>query len=221
MEISCVHAGRGLHLLAYLLDPAHPPLVDALSRVLRARDDRMPRICAALRAAGIPIRDEDVRAVAGEATAIGRPHIADQLIRLGVVASRDEAFERLLSPGRPGHVPRYAPPVEQVLPLVTAAGGVSVIAHPWGRAVTTALQREELASLRDQGLSGVEVDHEDHTPDQREELRGLARELDLVVTGSSDFHGTNKPVRLGACLTAPDQYEQLTAGRFAGPVTGS
>ncbi len=222
MEISCSHAGRGLHLLAYLLDPTHPPLVDALALVLRGREERMPRVCAALRAADIPIRDEDVRAVARDAPAIGRPHIADQLVLMGVVASRDEAFERLLSPGRPGFVPRYAVPVEQVLPLVTAAGGVSVVAHPWGRHGDTALGPAGLASLRDQGLSGVEVDHEDHTPEQRVRLRGLARELDLVVTGSSDFHGAGKTGHhLGCNLTAPDQLERLleradAAARAAG-----
>ena len=210
MEISCSHAGRGLHLLAYLLDPAHPPLVEALTRVLAARDERLPRICAALRAHGIPVRDEDVRARAGAATAIGRPHVADQLVAMGVVASRDQAFDELLSPGRPGHVPRYALPVEEVLPLVAEAGGVTVVAHPWGRHGTDALGSDGLAALRDLGLDGIEVDHEDHRPEQREQLRELARELDLVATGSSDFHGAGKTGHdLGCNLTAPDQLEDL------------
>jgi len=182
----------------------------------------MPRICAALRDAGIPIREDDVRAVAGEATAIGRPHIADELVRIGVVGSRDEAFERLLSPGRPGYVPRYAAPVEEVLGLVTAAGGVSVVAHPWGRHGNSALRLDGLASLRDRGLAGVEVDHEDHTPEQREQLWDLARELGLVVTGSSDFHGAGKVGHdLGCNLTRPDELERLlgradAAARAAG-----
>jgi predicted metal-dependent phosphoesterase TrpH len=210
MEISCTYAGRGLHLLGYLLDPAHPPLAEALADVLRARDERLPRVCAALRAAGIAIRDEDVRALAGDATAIGRPHVADQLVRMGVVASRDEAFDRLLSPGRPGYVPRYAVPVEQALRLVAAAGGVAVVAHPWGRHGNTALERDGLRSLREQGLAGLEVDHEDHTPEQRHELRALAGELDLVVTGSSDFHGAGKTGHdLGCNLTDPDELERL------------
>jgi 3',5'-nucleoside bisphosphate phosphatase len=210
VEISCVHAGRPLHLLAYLLDPAHPPLVEALARVLRGRDERLPRICAALRSSGIPIQDDDVRAAAEEATAIGRPHVADQLVRMGVVASRDEAFERLLSPGRPGYVPRYGAPVEDVLAVVAAAGGVSVLAHPWGRHGNGALGLEGLASLRDRGLGGIEVDHEDHTPEQREQLRSLARELDLVVTGSSDFHGAGKTGHdLGCNLTEPGELARL------------
>ena len=222
MEISCSHAGRGLHLLAYLLDPTHPPLIEALARVLAARDERLPRICAALRAAGIPVREEDVRARAGAATALGRPHVADELVAMGVVATRDQAFDELLSPGRPGHVPRYALPVEEVLPLVAEAGGVTVVAHPWGRHGNDALGRDGLAALRDRGLAGVEVDHEDHPPEQREQLRALARDLDLVVTGSSDFHGAGKTGHaLGCNLTAPAELERLleradAAARAAG-----
>ena len=218
MEISCLHAGQGLHLLAYLVDPTHPPLVEALDRVLRAREERLPRVCAALRALGIPVQEEDVRAEAGGAVALGRPHVADALVRMGVVASRDEAFDRLLSPGRPAYVPRYAAPVEEVLPAVAAAGGVAVVAHPWGRHGNSALLRDGLATLRDQGLAGVEVDHEDHTPEQRERLRGLARELDLVVTGSSDFHGAGKVGHdLGCNLTEPAELDRLLE-RAAAPV---
>jgi predicted metal-dependent phosphoesterase TrpH len=209
-EISCSFAGEGLHLLAYLFDPTHPGLVATLDRVVRAREERLPRICAALRGLGIPLQEEDVRAEAVGAAAVGRPHVADALVRLGIVADRDEAFDRLLSPGRPAHVPRYSAPVEDVLPLVAAAGGVAVVAHPWGRHGSGALDGGGLAALQELGLAGVEVDHEDHTPDQRARLRTLARELDLVATGSSDFHGAGKVGHdLGCNLTAPDQLERL------------
>jgi predicted metal-dependent phosphoesterase TrpH len=224
-ELSCSYAGQGLHLLAYLFDPTHPGLVAVLDRVLRAREERLPRICAALRDLGIPLRDEDVRAEAAGAAALGRPHVADALVRLGVAADRDEAFDTLLSSGRPAYVPRYAAPVEEVLPLVTDAGGVAVVAHPWGRHGSSALDRSGLADLRDRGVTGVEVDHEDHTPEQRTQLRTLARELDLVATGSSDFHGTGKVGHaLGCNLTAPDQLDRLleraeAAARAAGAAT--
>ena len=117
---------------------------------------------------------------------------------------------------------RYAPELTRMLPLVRDAGGVSVIAHPWGRTDTSALREEGLARLKELGLAGLEVDHQDHSPRQREELRGLARELDLVVTGSSDFHGAGKTDHeLGCNTTAPDQLERLeelarAAGRVAG-----
>ena len=209
-EISCTFEGHGLHLLAYRFDPTHAPLVEVLQRVLIAREERMPRICAALRSLGVPVCDEDVRARASGAAALGRPHVADELVRLGVVADRDEAFDRFLSPGRPAYVPRYAAPVEEVLPLVTAAGGVTVVAHPWGRNGNDGPPRDALARLRDLGLAGLEVDHEDHAPAQRTELRAVARDLDLVVTGSSDFHGAGKVGHeLGCNLTAPEELAQL------------
>jgi predicted metal-dependent phosphoesterase TrpH len=222
MEISCKHAGQGLHLLAYLPDPTHEGLQAELRLILDGRDQRMPRICAKLRALGIDIDERQVAAHAVGAAAIGRPHVADALVTLGVVGHRDEAFDRFLSPGRAAYVKRYAPELSRMLPIVRAAGGVAVIAHPWGRSDTSALQEAGLAELAGLGLAGLEVDHQDHSPRQRAELRGIAENLGLVVTGSSDFHGAGKSDHeLGCNTTAPDQYERLVelareAGRAAG-----
>ncbi len=222
MEISCQLAGRGVHLLAYLPDPSYQPLADALAAILLGRDERMPRICANLRALGIDIEEADVVRHAVGAAAIGRPHVADTLVTLGVVADRAEAFDRFLKPGRPAYVRRYAPDVEEMITLVGEAGGVSVLAHPWGRSDYAGLQLEGLAALKEKGLAGIEVDHQDHPAEQRAQLRAIAAELDLVVTGSSDFHGTGKVDHdLGCNTTAPDQLERLLelaaeAGRAAG-----
>ena len=210
MEISCKHAGRALHLLAYLPDPGHEGLLAELGLVLKGRDERLPRICAKLRAIGIDITEEHVAAHAVGAAAIGRPHVADALVSLGVVSHRDEAFERYLSAGRPGYVQRYAPPLTRMLGLVRDAGGVPVIAHPWGRTDRSALLEDGLAELKELGLAGVEVDHQDHAPTQRDELRAIAANLDLIVTGSSDFHGAGKTDHdLGCNTTAPDQFDRL------------
>ena len=210
MEISCKHAGRALHLLAYLPDPDHEGLLAELRLVLEGRDERMPRICAQLRAIGIDITEEHVAAHAVGAAAIGRPHVADALVALGVVSHRDEAFERYLSAGRPGYVQRYAPPLTRMLGLVRDAGGVPVIAHPWGRTDRSALLEDGLAELKDLGLAGLEVDHQDHAPAHRDELRAIAANLDLIVTGSSDFHGAGKIDHdLGCNTTAPDQFDRL------------
>jgi 3',5'-nucleoside bisphosphate phosphatase len=213
IEISCKHAGHGLHLLAYLPDPAYPPLVQALAAILDGRDQRMPQICAALRSHGVAISEAHVEATAREAAALGRPHVADALVALGVVATREQAFEEWLSPGRPAYVNRYAPPVEDMIRLVSEAGGVTVVAHPWGRRLDhSALMLEGLAALAELGLAGVEVDHQDHSPEQRRQLRGIAGELDLVVTGSSDFHGAGKVDHdLGCHTTDPDQLDRLLA----------
>jgi predicted metal-dependent phosphoesterase TrpH len=210
LEISTRFRHRGVHLLGYLPDPTHPPLVQELDRILEGRTARTPAIVAALRGHGIDISEEDVRRESGGSVAAGRPHVADALVRRGVVADRTEAFATLLSPGQPGYVNRYASALEDMIPLVAAAGGVTVVAHPWGRGSRSVLDAEALAGLKDLGLAGIEVDHQDHAPAARAELRALARDLDLVVTGSSDHHGLGKVDHdLGVNTTAPEQYERL------------
>lgn len=217
LEISTRFHHRGVHLLGYLPDPTHPPLVRELDRVLEGRTARTPAIVAALRAHGIGITEEDVRRESGGSVAAGRPHVADALVRLDVVADRTEAFATLLSPGQPGYVNRYASALEDMISLVAAAGGVTVVAHPWGRGSRSVLDAAALARLKDLGLAGIEVDHQDHSPADRAELRSLARDLDLVVTGSSDHHGLGKVDHdLGVNTTHPDQYERLMSLRSPG-----
>ena len=210
IEISTTFRHRGVHLLGYLPDPSYPPLVAELDRILAGRTERTPTMVAALQAHGIEITADDVRREAGGSVAAGRPHVADALVRLGVVRDRGEAFETLLNAGRPGYVNRYAAPLERMIPLVTEAGGATVIAHPWGRNGGTVLDEAAFASLKDLGLAGIEVDHQDHPPELRARLRGIAADLDLVVTGSSDHHGLGKVDHdLGVNTTAPDHYERL------------
>ena len=213
MEVSCKFAGNGVHLLAYLPDPTYAPLAAELDRILDGRNTRLPATLAKLRDMGIDIETTDVRRVAGEAAAIGRPHVADALIDKGVVRDRAEAFDKYLGPRGPAHVNRYAANLDQMIDIVSAAGGVTVIAHPWAsRHNHDALDEAGLASLKDLGLAGVEVDHQDHDPRKRETLRALARNLDLVVTGSSDYHGDGKvDHEIGCNTTDPDDYEQLVA----------
>ena len=211
IEVSCTFEGSGVHLLAYLPDPAHPGLSAELQRVLDGRSSRLPATLERLRAVGIDIDVHDVRAVAGETAAMGRPHVADALVALGVVADRNEAFERYLGPQGPGYVHRYAADLETMLGTVTDAGGVTVLAHPWAsRHDHSALDERGIARLRDRGLAGVEVDHEDHDPAARAGLRALAQRLDLVVTGASDYHGTGKiDHELGCNTTDPEQLQRL------------
>ncbi|GAA5156546.1 PHP domain-containing protein [Nocardioides marinquilinus] len=213
IEVSARHRGHGVHLLAYLPDPTHPALAAMLERIVAGRSSRAPAMVAALNRAGVAITLDDV----GERAVTGRPHVADALVRLGVVASRDEAFEQWLDVGRPGYVDRYAAPVVEAIGVVADAGGVTVVAHPWARGRRDALPPSELAVLAAAGLTGVEVDHREHErPDVRDELRALARDLDLVVTGSSDHHGTGKVDHdLGCHTTDPEQYERLLAAAAA------
>lgn len=219
-EISCRWYGEEpavpLHLLAYLFDPDFPELVAELTRVRAAREERGERIVALLRADGIDVRWPEILAGAAGG-AVGRPHIAQALIRAGLVATTTEAF----GPDWLGE--RYRLPKEDIdvfhaVRLVRAAGGVPVFAHPRATRRGRTVPDELIADLAAVGLAGLEADHEDHSPAERAHVRALAGELGLLVTGSSDFHGTHKTVRLGAFTTDPEAYERILAE--AGGVTG-
>lgn len=210
MEISTRHRGRSVHLLGYLPDPTYAPLAESLGRVLDGRESRVPVMIERLRALGIDITAEDVRRASPGTAATGRPHVADALVSLGVVADRDEAFATYLGWGRPAHVDRYAVPLADTLRLIAEAGGVSVIAHPWGRGGLGRPDEETLSGLQELGLAGLEVDHQDHDAAARDRLRAISRNLGLVVTGSSDYHGDGKvDHELGCNTTAPEEYDRL------------
>jgi len=213
IEVSCRHTGHGVHLLAYLPDPTYPPLAVELDRVIDGRNARLPATLEKLRDLGIDIDAQAVRRCAGHAVAMGRPHVADALVQAGVVRDRTEAFDRFLGPNGPAYVRRYAAELTEMLETVAAAGGVSVIAHPWAeRHNHDALDAAGLAYLKDVGLAGIEVDHQDHDTRTRDVLRDIARDLDLVATGSSDYHGLGKTGHeLGCNTTDPEQLTRLLA----------
>ncbi|MER6755668.1 PHP domain-containing protein [Micromonospora echinofusca] len=212
-ELSCRWYGEEppvpLHLLAYLFDPDMPELVAELARVRAAREERGERIVALLRADGIDVSWSEILAGAAGGT-VGRPHIAQALIRAGLVTTTTEAF----GPDWLGE--RYRLPKEDIdvfraVRLVRAAGGVPVFAHPRASRRGRIVPDELIADLAAIGLAGLEADHEDHSPAERAHVRALADELGLLVTGSSDFHGTHKTVRLGAFTTDPEAYERIVA----------
>lgn len=210
LEISTELRGRGVHLLAYLVDPAHSGLQAELDRIRNDRWIRLRRIAASLTVAGYPLDVEDVLAQARDASAVGRPHVADAMIARGYVTDREQAFSQFLSEGRVGFAAKYAPSTPATIALVHQAGGVCVVAHPWGRGSRRVLGPAALADLRAAGLDGIEVDHQNHDRIVRRDLRGIAAELDLVVTGASDYHGTGKAGHdLGVNTTDPEQWERL------------
>jgi len=225
MEVSTRFGRHGVHLLAYLPDPTYPPLAEELDRVLAGREGRLPGMVGRLQDLGIDITVDDVLTGSEDAAASGRPHVADVLVAKGVVASRDEAFDVYLGAGRPAYVDRYSAPLVPMIRTIAEAGGVSVVAHPWGRSGHQRPDEADLVELLDAGLTGIEVDHQDHTPAARDALRAIARNLGLVVTGSSDYHGTGKVDHdLGVNTTAPDEYARLleaasAAARSSGRTT--
>ncbi|MEW2385363.1 PHP domain-containing protein [Micromonospora sp. NPDC047707] len=221
-ELSCRWYGEEpavpLHLLAYLFDPDHPDLVAELARVRLAREERGERIVRLLQADGIEVSWSEILAGAGGGT-VGRPHIAQALIRAGLVATTTEAF----GPDWLGE--RYRLPKEDIevfdaVRLVLAAGGVPVFAHPRATRRGRIVPDELIADLAAAGLMGLEADHEDHSPAERAHVRALAAELGLLVTGSSDFHGSHKTVRLGAFTTDVEAYERIAAAGVTAVASG-
>ncbi|WP_371404414.1 PHP domain-containing protein [Kribbella sp. NBC_00662] len=211
IEISCKLNGISVHLLAYLPDPSYPALANDLQVIRDGRTDRIPTIVARLNSIGVPLTVEEVLAQATGTPSVGRPHVADALVANGTVANRTEAFDRYLADGRAGHVPHYALEPGHAIDLVREAGGVPVIAHPWGRSSYKVMTEENLAHLvEDHGLAGIEVDHQDHSPESRTALRAIANNLGIFYTGSSDHHGAGKiDHELGVNSTEPEQLERL------------
>jgi predicted metal-dependent phosphoesterase TrpH len=220
MELSTRLEWRSVHMLAYLIDPDDAALRAETARIRESRFSRAERIVERI-AQDYDLNWADVLAQAGEGSTIGRPHIADALIARGLVKDRGEAFEGILH-WRAGYAePHYAPSPLDGVRLIVAAGGVPVMAHPATRGRDSVVPERELAALVEAGLLGLELDHRENTADGKRRLRGLAEKYDLVLTGSSDYHGAGKPNRLGENSTSPAAYETIVAaGRGSAPFVG-
>jgi predicted metal-dependent phosphoesterase TrpH len=200
-----------VHLLAYLFDPLSAALVTEQSRLRAERRMRLRAMAQRMADDGLPIDADEVMAALPVDAPAGRPHLAQALVRAGKVADVNQAFAEYLGNGRGYYLPRQDTPVEIAIQMIADAGGVTVIAHPFARSRGATVTPEVLAELAERGLTGVEVDHPNHDEATRAELRGLARELGMVQTGSSDYHGTNKTIAIGAETTDPEQFEALVA----------
>ncbi|MGW4483497.1 PHP domain-containing protein [Amycolatopsis sp. NPDC004368] len=200
-----------VHLLAYLFDPTAPALVAEQSRLRAERRTRLRAMAARMAADGLPIDADEIMGLLPEDSPAGRPHLAQALVRAGLVTSVDQAFAEYLGSGRGYYVPRHDTPVEEAIDMIAAAGGVTVIAHPFAYSRGATISEDTLRDLARRGLTGVEVDHPNHEPPTRVRTRELADELGLVRTGSSDYHGTNKTIGLGQETTDPGQLEELVA----------
>ena len=209
-EISCLtQGGISVHMLGLLFDQEHQQMQVMLEETRDGRLPRMRKMIEKMRAAGIDISMQDVEAARPEGATLGRPHLADALVNKGVISSRDQAFQGMLNNDSEFYVSHAAPTPAEAIAMIRSAGGVAVIAHPFASLRGQILQASDFQELIAAGLNGIEVDHRDHNPDEREMLRKLARELDLVVTGSSDYHGTGKLNALAEFQTSPAEWEKL------------
>lgn len=207
-EVTCSAGGISVHLLALLPRPDDEDLLALLahnrtSRPRRAREmvDRLGQ--------DFPLTWESVAALAGDPETIGRPHMADALVAAGVVPDRSAAFAHILASSGPYYVPIDSPHPVHAVRAVTAAGGVAVMAHPFAAKRGRVVAEDVIREMAEAGLAGLEADHRDHTPEQRQRARSLAGELGLLVTGASDYHGTGKPNGLGENLTEPAELAAI------------
>jgi len=222
-ELSCRVDGVSMHMLAYLFDPEEPALLAERELV---RDDRVPRakgMVARLNGLGVPVTWEQVERIAGGGS-VGRPHVATALVELGVVPTVSDAFtEDWLADGGRAFVEKHETDPFEAIRLVKAAGGVTVFAHPGAAKRGRTVSEAAIAEMAAAGLDGIEVDHMDHDEETRARLRGLAKELGLLTTGSSDYHGSRKTCVLGEYVTDPEVYGEITrraTGAFPVPGTG-
>ncbi len=209
MEVSCRTAqGISVHVLSYLHDPAHPGLLEEITKAKDARLTRAERMVERL-AEDYPLNWDDVTQHMAPGATVGRPHIADALVAAGVVADRSEAFASILTAHSRYHVSHYAPDPVLAVELIRAAGGVPVFAHPVASARGRVVGEQTFQDMIDAGLLGVEVDHRDNPEEGKAWLRALAARHALLMTGSSDYHGRGKPNQLGEYLTAPEVLERI------------
>jgi predicted metal-dependent phosphoesterase TrpH len=197
IEISSLFLGKETHILGYFVEWKDPTFQCRLARLRETRCSRLPQIISKLTTLGVLITEEEVKDVAGVGS-VGRPHIAQVILAKGYVTSVKEAFERYLGQGAAAFVPRDLPDAAEVISWIREVGGVAVLAHPsWVEDKQKGLQ-PICEALKKCGLQGLEVFYSTHTYKQFSEYLYLAKRLDLLVTGGSDFHGSVKPdVRIG------------------------
>lgn len=192
VEISSRFDDDELHILGYFLDRTDPHLLARLESLRLSRHRRNPQIVERLQELGLSLSYDEVRELAGT-EAVGRPHIARVLMEKGYVQTAKEAFDRFLARGKAAYIARELPEPTEAIAWIREAGGVAVLAHPlWVKRSGEAL-RKLCQQLKDAGLGGLEVHYSTHTPQQTSDFLNLAKQLDLLVTGGSDFHGLTKP----------------------------
>ena len=209
------HGGHGVsvHMLGYLFNPEHPLVAAHFARMGASREERAREIVDRL-AVDFDISWERVLEFREPGAPVGRPHIADTLVAMGIIPNRSAAFTSILASHGKYYVPTPSPDSREVVEWIVAAGGKAVVAHPKGIKRGNYLPDSAFEELREVGLFGTEIDHRDNPMEERPALAALAKRLGLVAFGSSDYHGTGKPNRIGENTTSEESYQELIRGTY-------
>lgn len=216
MELSARHEWRSVHVLGYLFDPDDEAVRAVTNRIRSSRLTRAREMADRI-GRDFDLSWDDVQAQTAVGATVGRPHLADALVAIGVVRDRGEAFAGILHPRSDYYVALYAPDPVTAVAAITDAGGVAIIAHPAGRAGL--LPKRIVDGMLDAGLAGFELGHRENVEPALGELRRLVAERDLIVTGSSDYHGLGKPNQPGEHTTSDEMVARIiAAGTGSAPV---
>jgi hypothetical protein len=202
-----------LHVIGLGVDPADEPLEALLARQRQRRRVRFDRLVSRLRELGLAVDDalEAARAATDD-DALGRPTVARALVAKGHAATVSDAFDRLLSRGRPAYVPREGIGPMEAIAAVRAAGGLPILAH----FAEAAERRAVVAELAQAGLAGIEVHYRAYTADEVASVGRVAAELNLLASGGTDFHGDRETyAQAHAALWLPDDVGATAAAAIA------
>jgi predicted metal-dependent phosphoesterase TrpH len=201
-----------LHILGLFIAHDDPLLADIEQRMRSARDSRNPAIVRNLQELGVKIDYSEVLDLATEqgTRIVGRPHIAQVLMKKGYVRSIADAFARYIGQGAPAYVRRDRLHPQEAIDAIHHAGGLAILAHPVQLGLPGYPQIDHFATqLQKLGLDGIETRHPDHTAADTKAFEGIAEKLGLLVAGGSDFHGERKPISLGSQNVPVEVFEAL------------
>ena len=211
-ELSVDWSTGAMHMLVYFLEPGPSPLARALTQLQGGREDRNRTMAKRLEDMGLDLTYEEVVAEAG-GTGVGRPHFAAVLAKKGYVSDIKDAFERFLAEGRPGYVARKRLDAVAAIEMARQSGAVPVIAHPHTLGVSAEDYESAFRDLTEVGLGGIEAYYAEYEPALRAHLADVCRDLGVVPTGGSDYHGTYKSgIEIGygrGDLEVPDETVEL------------
>jgi predicted metal-dependent phosphoesterase TrpH len=210
VEISAEHSRGDVHILGYWMEYESSAFQSFLRRPRSARPARIAEMCEKLTALGLAVTPDEVQAVAGSASSVGRPHLARVMLDKGYIETMEDAFRLYLREGCPAYVKRFKNPAKEALKHIHACGGISVIAHP-GLCDDPGI----VDSLIDQGVMGIEAYCHEHDEAMTDRFIALARQHGLLITGGSDYHGAmlQQTFKLGDLQVPYTCYEELKAAK--------
>jgi len=211
LELSTQAGGVSIHMLAYFVDPDHAELNALMATIRGHRDTRMQRTVELLAADGYPVDYDAIVDYVGQGVTLGRPHIADALVRTGTFGDRNAVFDEVLHGRSQYYVRHWAPEASDAVCIIKAAGGVAIMAHPFAHARGRTVSVSVIAGLVEVGMAGLEVHHRDHDAEAMQQAGALCAQWGLIATGSSDYHGAGKSNRLAEHTTDPVQFERMVA----------